>query len=91
MYQMDYWAPENNLLHHSTRYKKFQNQYYISSNRQRNLILAKFLYFFSFAKFNSRKIEKLPKSQKILDCNWTRTHNHLVCKQRLNDLAKLAK
>ena len=26
----------------------------------------------------------------ISDCNWTRTHNHLVCKQTLNHLAKLA-
>ena len=25
------------------------------------------------------------------DCNWTRTQNHLVCKQTLNHLAKLAK
>ena len=25
------------------------------------------------------------------DCNWTRTHNHLVHKQTLNYLAKLAK
>ena len=24
----------------------------------------------------------------ISDCNWTRTHNHLVCKQTLNYLAK---
>ena len=24
------------------------------------------------------------------DCNWTRTHNHLVNKRKLNDLAKLA-
>ena len=25
------------------------------------------------------------------DCNWTRTHNHLVLKQKLKHLAKLAK
>ena len=25
------------------------------------------------------------------DCNWTRTHNHLVHKRTLNHLAKLAK
>ena len=25
------------------------------------------------------------------DCNWTRTQNHLVCKQTLNHLAKLVK
>ena len=25
----------------------------------------------------------------INDCNWTRTHNHLVCKRTLNHLAKL--
>ena len=24
----------------------------------------------------------------LSDCNWTRTHNHLVCKQTLNHLAK---
>ena len=27
----------------------------------------------------------------ISDCNWTRTHNHLVHKRTLNHLAKLAK
>ena len=27
----------------------------------------------------------------LSDCNWTRTHNHLVRKQTLNHLAKLAK
>ena len=26
----------------------------------------------------------------LSDCNWTRTHNHLVCKWTLNHLAKLA-
>ena len=26
----------------------------------------------------------------LSDCNWTRTHNHLVHKQTLNHLAKLA-
>ena len=25
----------------------------------------------------------------LLDCNWTRTQNHLVCKRTLNHLAKL--
>ena len=28
---------------------------------------------------------------RLSDCNWTRTQNHLVCKQILNHLAKLAK
>ena len=28
---------------------------------------------------------------RLSDCNWTRSHNHLVCKQTLNHLAKLAK
>ena len=28
---------------------------------------------------------------KINDCNWTRTHNHLVRKRTLNHLAKLTK
>ena len=28
---------------------------------------------------------------RLRDCNWTRTHNHLVHKQALNHLAKLAK
>ena len=27
----------------------------------------------------------------LSDCNWTRTHNHLVHKQTLNHLAKMAK
>ena len=27
----------------------------------------------------------------IIDCNWIRTHNHLVHKRTLNHLAKLAK
>ena len=27
----------------------------------------------------------------LSDCNWTRTHNHLVHKRTLNHLAKLAK
>ena len=27
----------------------------------------------------------------LSDCNWTRSHNHLVCKRTLNHLAKLAK
>ena len=27
----------------------------------------------------------------VCDCNWTRTHNHLVHKRTLNHLAKLAK
>ena len=27
----------------------------------------------------------------LSDCNWTRTHNHLIHKQTLNHLAKLAK
>ena len=27
----------------------------------------------------------------LSDCNWNRTHNHLVRKRTLNDLAKLAK
>ena len=27
----------------------------------------------------------------LSDCNWTRTHNHLVHKRTLNPLAKLAK
>ena len=27
----------------------------------------------------------------LSDCNWTRTHNHLVHKRTLNYLAKLAK
>ena len=27
----------------------------------------------------------------LSDCNWTRTHNHLVHKRTINDLAKLAK
>ena len=27
----------------------------------------------------------------LSDCNWTRTHNHLVRKQTLNHLAKLTK
>ena len=27
----------------------------------------------------------------LSDCNWTQTHNHLVCKWTLNHLAKLAK
>ena len=27
----------------------------------------------------------------ISDCNWTRTHNHLVHKRTLNYLAKVAK
>ena len=26
----------------------------------------------------------------LSDCNWTRTHNHLVHKRKLNHLAKLA-
>ena len=25
------------------------------------------------------------------DCNWTRTHNHLICKRTLNHLTKVAK
>ena len=28
---------------------------------------------------------------RVSDCNWTRTHNHLVHKRTLNHLAKLAK
>ena len=28
--------------------------------------------------------------KKFSDCNWTRTHNHLVRKRKLNHLAKLA-
>ena len=31
------------------------------------------------------------KSEVLSDCNWTRTHNHLVDKRTLNHLAKLAK
>ena len=27
----------------------------------------------------------------LSDCNWTRTHNHLVHKRKLNHLAKQAK
>ena len=27
----------------------------------------------------------------LSDCNWTRTHNHLVHKRRINHLAKLVK
>ena len=27
----------------------------------------------------------------LIDCNWTRTHNHLVRKRTLNHLTKLAK
>ena len=28
---------------------------------------------------------------RLSDCNWNRTHNHLICKQTLKHLAKLAK
>ena len=30
-------------------------------------------------------------NENLSDCNWTRTHNHLVHKRTLNHLAKLAK
>ena len=39
--------------------KSLRNQYFVFSYRPRNLILAKFLYFFSFAKSNSSEIEKI--------------------------------
>ena len=35
-------------------------------------------------------IQPHPKCIARSDCNWTRTHNHLVRKRTLNHLAKLA-
>ena len=51
--------------------KSLRNQYFVFSNRPQNLILAKFLYFFPFAKFNSCKMKKFAyflfaKSQKLI-------------------------
>ena len=40
----------------------------------------------SFAEYNEKSNEK-----DLSDCNWTRTHNHLVHKRTLNHLAKLTK
>ena len=37
------------------------------------------------------KINKHLKAHLVSDCNWIRTHNHLVHKRTLNHLAKLAK
>ena len=36
-------------------------------------------------------VEEILKTLLVGDCNWTRTHNHLVHKRTLNHLAKLAK
>ena len=36
-------------------------------------------------------IMKFAKHHLMSDCNWTRTHNHLVHKRTLNHLAKLVK
>ena len=35
-------------------------------------------------------LEAGAKSEVLSNCNWTRTHNHLVCNRTLNHLAKLA-
>ena len=39
----------------------------------------------------STRVKTLSTPLYLLDCNWTRTQNHLVCKRTLNHLAKLAK
>ena len=36
-------------------------------------------------------IAKLNGKKRLSDCDWARTHNHLVHKRRLNHLTKLAK
>ena len=37
------------------------------------------------------KINKLKLKTQLIDCNWTRTQNHLVLKQTLNHLTKLTR
>ena len=39
----------------------------------------------------NENIRKSRTTKLLSDCNWTRTHNHLVCKRTLNHLAKLTK
>ena len=42
-------------------------------------------------KLLSLKVIFINRKDNLSGCNWTRTHNHLVHKQTLNHLAKLAK
>ena len=44
-----------------------------------------------FETLKKRYQNKFEEPMKGSDCNWTRTHNHLVRKQTLNHLAKLTK
>ena len=41
--------------------------------------------------FDESELSKFGNTDILNDCNWTRTHNHLVHKRTLNHLAKLAK
>ena len=55
-----------------------QKGYYFLNKRLYKFMHSFLLFFFQQPIIN------------ISDCYWTRTHNHLVCKQTLNHLAKLA-
>ena len=47
--------------------------------------------FYSYLNFKDLLARSKPKIGSLSDCNWTRTQNHLVRKQTLDQLAKLAK
>ena len=55
-------------------------------------VLALKVVFVSRTKGSLLFTRKIYQTATILSdyCNWTRTQNHLVCKQKLNDLASLA-
>ena len=54
-------------------------------------IYAIFVSLRQHKKLNLLMSFQIQSSQNLSDCNWTRTQNHLVHKQTLNHLARLAK
>ena len=60
-----------NLLHRSGDMKSLKNQYFVFLNSLQNVMLEKFIYYFLFVKFNSRKMKTIAyfsfgKSQKLV-------------------------
>ena len=77
------FVPRNTL--HISKLKSYKNNV-AEQNEQIKQLTNEILELVQVEEF-----DKEINSSFLGDCNWTRTHNHLVLKRTLNHLAKLTK
>ena len=72
--------------------RKYENIKLSTIERRRNYYLVSELNYHTTKLFTKNLLGiEMRKTQTLIECNWTRAHNHLVDKRTLNHLAKLAK